>query len=791
MITTYIKIGFRSLVKHRFFSFINLAGMTVGLTCFILIALYIQYELSYDGQHEKADRIYRVSMIQKGNEFKGTDRFALAPKPLATTLKNQFPEVEEATTLTLDETLIRIGTKTFYAQGLFSDRALFKVFDYNVIEGIGEKALEDPKSVILTESMAKKHFGNTPAIGKTIQLENDGLLTVKGIVSDVPNNQHFSFDYITSYKNYRYYQNSDSWASNNYYAYIVLPKGYDYTLFNKKMDALEVYTIPAYKQFPFRAEYYLQPLKDIRLRSQINFEIGPTSDIRYIYLSATIALIIVLLAGVNYMNLASARASSRSKEVGVRKVLGAKKKHLINQFISESLLVTLFSFVLASLLSLLLLPIFNNIIGSAISQSFSGKTGLFLLLFIVALGIGIISGLYPAFLASAIAPIKALKGVKFKSKDGAFLRNALVVGQFAAAIVLAIASVVVYQQLDFIQNKKLGYSKGQIVYIPYQKVDFYDKNAVIKDELLKHPQIQRVALTNNMPLTTEDQTIIEDWEGNSGNEKLFAYRNYIDDDYVSLFEMKLVAGRNFSEEFPTDQTESILINESAVKALGWSNAIGKLFNGKKVIGVIQDFHFQPFQLSIEPMFIGYRTKSRSFYSSNIAIKVTMDDLDNTLAHIERTMKTHIPNIPFEYQFMDESYAQLYKSEKRFGKIFNVFTLIALFIACMGLFGLIAHKVAQRSKEIGVRKVLGASDFHIVGLFSKSFLKLVALATLISIPIGWFAMERWLQDFAYRIDINWMVFFLTGFLAMTLALFTVGIQTLSAANKNPVDTLREE
>ncbi len=791
MLYTYIKIGFRNLTKNRFFSFINLIGMTLGLSCFILIAFYIQNELSYDMQHENADRIYRVSQIQSGNEFQGTDRFAVAPRPLAPTLKAQFPEVEAATTLTLDETLLKIKDQPFYAQGLFSDPYLFDVFTYPLIVGMAKEALKDPKSVIITTSLAKKYFGEASPLGKTILLEQDRLLTVKGVVEDLPKNQHFSFDYITSYENYRYYDESSSWSSNNYHAYIVLPEGYDYHLLNEKMDALDVYTTPAYAQFPFTAEYFLQPLKEIRLYSNINFELGPVSDIKYIYLAASIAIIILLLAFINYTNLAIARTSYRSKEVGLQKVLGAKKRQVINQFMAESFLLTSCSFILALALAFLFLPGFNALIGSEIPLSFDDKAPVVFIIIVIGIVLGVLSGIYPALLSSAINPAKALKGKWLNSKTGISLRNTLVVGQFAASVVLAISSIVVYQQLNYVNKKKLGYNKDQIVYVHYKQTDFYAKNNVIKEALLQHPQIKKVTLTNNIPTNTEDQTIIDQWEGNTGDQNIQIYRNYVDPDYLDVFEMELEAGRNFSSQFPTDSTESILLNEAAVKKLGWSTAVGKTFGGRKVIGMVKDFHFQPFKLKIEPVVIGFRSKLRSYYSNYIAIKLELNDLENTLNHVKGVLNTHIPGIPFDQRFMNESYDQLYRTEKQFGQVFNTFTLVALFIACIGLLGLVTQKVSERSKEIGVRKVLGASIANIVLLFTKDFMRLVLLAVIIAIPIGWWGMEKWLQDFAYRIEMNWTVFVLAALLGFGVAFITVGAQTLTTANKNPIQTLREE
>jgi putative ABC transport system permease protein len=788
MFKNYLKIGFRNLLKHQVFTLINIGGMTIGMICFILIALYIQYELSYDGHHEKADRIYRVSQIQKGNNFRGTDRFALAPMPLVPALKEHFPEVESATTLELYEALFSFEEKTFYERGLFADEHLFEVFTYPIKEGMGKEALQDPNAIILTESLAKKYFGKVSPIGKTLHFENDRPLTVKGVVEDTPKNQHFDFDYITSFQNLPWYQNDKGrWNSNNYRAYMVLPSDYDYKDLEAKLGVLDAY----YQEFSNKSIFFLQPLKDIHLRSQINFEISANSDIRYIYLSASIALVILLLASINYMNLASARSAGRSKEVGMRKVMGAKRGQLVNQFMVESIVITFFSFGLALGLVYLLLPVFNQLIDQQISFDLKGNRMLFGIMLSIAIVLGGLSGLYPAILSSAITPIKALKGGWFKKgRDGAFLRNILVIGQFTAAIVLAIASVVIYQQLDYIQNKKLGYTRDQVIYVPYRQADFYERKDALKAELMTHPQIEKISFASSLPLNMGSQGIVDKWEGKGDQEKLWIYRNYIDYDFIDLFEMSLVEGRNYSPEYPTDSTASIILNESAVNALGWESAIGKTFDDKQVIGVVKDFHFQPFNLAIEPLFLALGTKRRSAYG-NIVIKTTMKDRDNSLAHIQRTLKTFLPQIPIEHRFMDESYNQLYQSEKRFGEFFTIFTFIALFIACIGLFGLVTHNILLRTKEIGIRKVLGASTANIVNLISKGFLRLVLVSAIIAVPIAGLGMGRWLQDFAYRIHLDWWIFLSAGLLALGIAFLTVSTQTIKAANKNPVNTLREE
>jgi putative ABC transport system permease protein len=792
MLRNYFTIAWRNLVRNKVYSFINIVGLAIGMTCFILIALFIQYELSYDTGHEKAGQIYRVAQRQKGNEFRGTDLFAKTPAAMAPTLEAEFPEVEVATTVQVHKVLLAKENKVFSEQGLFTDEHVFDVFTFPLIEGAGKEALKDPNTIILTLSLAKKYFPHENPIGKTLLFGNEHPLTVRGIIADIPENQHFTFDYITSYKNYPYYEgNRNTWNSNNYLTYVVLQDGYNYREFEKKLVSLDKY-LGSYKGLPFTPSFFLQPLLSIHLYSHVNFEMGANGNIRYVYIFASIAFVILLLASINYTNLTTAQSARRAKEVGMRKVIGAERSQLVYQLLGESLLLTLISFVLALVLANLLLPAFNQLLDQTISFGAIGTPWILVVMLIAALLISGLSGIYPAVYLSALAPIQALKGGFMKSyKQGISLRNMLVVGQFAASIVLAIGSVVIYQQLGYIQNKELGYSREQIVYVPYHDVDITQKIPAIRAALLSNPRIEKVTFPVYMPLNMISETIVKDWEGNDSQGDFFVYNNYVDYDFIDLFEITLKEGRNFSPDYPTDSVDSYILNESAVKALGWESAIGKQFRGGKIIGVVKDFHFQPLGLAIKPLFLALRKGRGAMNTEHIAIKLKTGDLENTLAAIGQTIKNFVPHIPFEYRFMDEAYAQLYQSEQRLGQAFTIFTLLALFIACMGLLGLVSQQVMQRTKEIGIRKVLGASVPGIVFLLSKDFLKLVVLALLIAVPLAWYAMSRWLEDFAYSIDLSWWMFGLAGVVALAIALITVSFQSIKAALANPVKSLRSE
>lgn len=798
MFQNYLKSAFRNLTKNKLYTLINILGLTVGMTCFTLIVFYVQYELSYDQQDEKADQIYRIAQQQKGNTFRGSDRYAVTPIILTSSLMEDFPEVEAATSLQLGANLLSKDDKIFFERGLFADEFVFDVFTIPVLEGEGKTAIKDPNSILLTKTLAEKYFGNVSPVGKTILFRNERLLNVKGVIEDVSKNQHFTYDYIVSLQNSQDYARDIEggeyeWISNNYRSYMRLAEGADYKALEEKMySAYNDNVLAAFSkaELAFEHKYFLQPLQDIHLHSNINFEISRNNDIRYVYLFASIALIILLLAAINYMNLATARSAHRSKEVGMRKVLGAKRGQLIKQLLGESFFLTLISFFLAIGLSSYLLPAFSQLVGLEIPFSIVGNQWIFTGMLIVALAIGGLSGLYPAVVFSALNPVNAFKGDRLKSyKEGLSLRNVLVVGQFVAAIVLGTGGMIIYGQLNYIQDKKLGYNRDQIAYLFYAQPEVSEKAASLRTEFLRHPNIEKVSFSRQLPLNSNNKGIVDTWEGNPKERQLPIYRSYVDHNFLDLFEMELLEGRNFSLSSPTDTIPKYILNEAAVKAIGWESAVGKQFRDGQVIGVVKDFHFQPLDLNIEPLFMTLHSNSSRF--GRIAFKIQMDDVENTVAHIQSTMKSLVPQYPFDVQFMDEAYNKMYESEQRFGKAFNLFTLLALFIACMGLFGLISHQVVQRTKEIGIRKVLGASVNSIVSLLSKDFLKLIMIAFVIAIPITYYAMNQWLENFAYRIQISWWVFALTGFAAISIAFLTISFQSMKAAIANPIESLRNE
>ncbi|MBM1106515.1 ABC transporter permease [Aurantibacter crassamenti] len=793
MFKNYLKIAWRNFKKGRLYSIINLSGLTIGMTSFILIALFVQYELSYDKQHENVDDIYRVISKQPGNEFKGTDLFSGTPLPLGTAMVSDFPEVEAKTGIDLRSNLLNRGEEVFNEKGIFADRGFFDVFTVKLISGVGKSALEDPLNVLLTESLAKKFFGSESPLNQTITFNRSAEFTIKGVIADPPKNQHFNYSYIASISAApSYLKNSNAWGNNAAVTYVKLAQGTDFRELEAKLLVYRKHPKEAYAKEGLKPPIYkLQPLKDIHLYSKVNFELTPNGDMKYVYLYSLIAFVILLLASINYMNLTTVRSAQRAREIGMTKVLGANRQHLIAQFLGESFLFTIFSFLLALGLAFLLLPEFGQLLDKNIPFDIVGNKWLLPGMFCMAIIVGSLSGLYPAVFLSSVSPIKAFKGNFLKNKGrNARLRNGLVVGQFTTATVLAIGSLIIYQQLQFTQNKNLGYDKEHIVHVTYSTNEIAENEAVIRNELLKNSRINKVSISSQIPLDFDNQGPIYNWEGNTNKEQLGIYRAFVDYDFIDVLGMEIVEGRAFSEDFATDEKEAYIINETAAKSLGWKTSVGKEFDDGHIIGVVKDFHIQKFDLAIEPLYMRMRPQWAKTFGE-VIMTINPNNFEETKKYIISVMNEAVPLVPFDVKFLDDTYAQLYNSEVRLGSTFNIFTMLALFIASIGMFGLVSHSVIQRTKEIGIRKVLGSSTVAIVLLVSKDFLKLVVIALLVAFPIAYYFMNDWLQGFAYRIEIDWWVFVLVGFISLIIAMVTISFQSIKAAKANPVKSLRTE
>lgn len=794
MLKNYLKIVFRSLWRNKLYSFIHLIGLSTGLTVCLLIVLYVNYELSYDTFNQHYSSIYRV--VQNQNQNNIWYKVGRTPAKMSPTLKAQFPEIKNATRFALwGSVLLSYKNKNIdEPNGIYAESSLFEIFSFPFLQGSAKKALENPHSIVLTESLAKKYFGLANPIGQTIQLNKQYSMLVTGIIKDIPANSHLNFDFVIPLDFVKNYGNNlNEWGGNAFYTYIQLFDNQQKTNVNKKLKGF------AKKNFGNEAEiFYLQPLKDIHLHSQFDFntDFGNRGNIRYVQLFSSLALMILLLACFNFMNLSTARATKRAKEVGLRKTIGAQKKQLIGQFMLESAMMVL----IAGGITLLSIEIFANFLGNFFGKNISlALNDQFLWLQFVVLLIltTLLSGSYPAFMLSSFVPIKILRGHLFQTAKNKFwtLRNSLVVGQFSLSILMMIAAIVIYSQLNYMSNKKLGINKNNLVYIT-MKNEWKQNYRVIKQELLKIPAIEAVTATNfySMPFKWVGSTGA--WgvkiDGKRTEKELNLHQFRTEFDFLETMQIEMLEGRNFSGKITSD-SNSVILSQQAVKVLGLQNPIGKELDayGEKgrIIGIYKDFHFTKLQDKIAPAYITARPKEVDYLLARIKTEKTQE----TLHKIQSITSQYSNGYPIEIQFLDQTYAQLYKDEKITETLFFGFTSLAIFISCLGLLGLITYTTEVRTKEIGIRKVLGASVLEIIQLLSLDFIRLILLAYMIALPIAWYLMNDWLQAYAYRINLlsHWYIFALVGFLAFIIALLTIISQAYKTANLNPVEVLKNE
>ncbi|GAB2790230.1 ABC transporter permease [Rhabdobacter roseus] len=793
MIRNYLKIAFRNLWKHKVFSFINIMGLTVGMSACFLIFLYVQLELSYDAFHSKADRIYRlVTDIKTPSETINTSvtSWAFAPS-----IQNDLPEVEAFTRLSGGSFLVRRGDVKFQEEKtIFADSSFFQVFDFELIKGDPKTALKDQLSLVFTEKAAKKYFGDEDPLGQTLLFSGDGLAaTVTGVIKDIPENSQIKGDLFVSMVTFTERFNKgidDQWGNFGASTYLLLKPNVTGAALEKKFPAfLRTRAGELMDKNQMHYTLFLEPLKDVYLHSTRGG--GETGSVSNVYIFSIVAIFILLIACINFVNLTTARSAERAKEVGIRKVVGAPRLLLARQFMAESVLLCMIAFVLSIFLSALLIPLFNNLAGKTISTGIFSSGGYLLAMFASAIGIGLLAGIYPALVLSSFEPVIVLKGRFASSVKGILLRKGLVASQFAISIALIIATIIVYTQMNFMRDRDLGFSKDQMMIIDSEGDP---KRDAFKESLTRLSGVQSTAASSSVPGSGNPGAYSE-IENKSGDLQIANLDLYfVDFDYIPQFKLEMVAGRAFSRDFGTDTTEAMVMNEAAVKLFGYSSpeeAVGRRFRqwGRegKIIGVVKDFHFRSLQETIKPLTMRIEPGGCDL----ISVKVAGSNLKETIAGIENNWKTIMPNRPFSYYFMDEFFDRQYRSEERFEKLFFNFAILAIFISCLGLLGLASYSTLQRTKEIGVRKVLGADVTSIVTLLSKDFLKLVLVAFLVASPIAYYFMYQWLQNFAYRTDIHWWVFVVAAVVAVTIAFATVSFQSIRAALMNPVKSLRSE
>lgn len=791
-------------MKNKVFSFINISGLAIGISVCFIILLFIQNELSYDRFNEKADRIVRVVFKSSINGGKINESFVMPP--VAQTMKNDYPEVEEATRLrTYGYPKVSYGDKTFQNSSFaYADSNFFRVFTIPLLKGDANTALQQPNRIVITEETAKKYFGNEEPIGKVLKFYNgSSLYTVTGVIDKIPANAHFHFDMLGSMNSLQEAR-EPNWMVSNYFTYLVLSKGYDYKKLEAKLPAMvEKYMGPqivsamgmSLSQFRTKGNelgFSLEPLTDIHLHSDGHYEMEPGGNVQYLYIFGVVALFMLLIACINFINLSTASASKRAKEVGIRKVMGSLRRDLIWQFLLESVIVTIIALILSIIFVKLALPIFNDLAGKNLILVFNIKTISILLMLLLL--VGLLAGTYPAFFLSSFKPAVVLKSRLLQGGKSITLRRGLVVFQFFISVGLMIGTITVYQQLKYIQNKQLGYDKSQLLVLNNSWA--LGKNEqVLKEQLLKDPRVLNVTTSAFKPVGPSNSNNTMIYPDGKDNQVTRMLRYDIDEQYIPTMGMHLLAGRNFSRTFGTDST-GIIMNEAAASAFGWrKDAVGHVvtyanYNGVqkkdyRVIGVVKDFNFRSLHEAITPLVMVLQPEW------GLIIKVRGRDVGGLLASMRKEWSKFNTDQPFDYAFMDELYSKTYIAEQKTGRILNIFAILTIFVACLGLFGLATFTTEQRTREIGIRKVLGASVGQITNMLSKEFVKLVFLACIIAFPLSYWIMHRWLDGFAYRIAISWWVFIVAALVALAIALITVSFQAIKSALMNPVKSLKME
>ncbi|GAA4800605.1 ABC transporter permease [Olivibacter ginsenosidimutans] len=800
MIQTLFKISWRNLWKNKSFTLINIVGLAIGMAVCLLIYTYIQFELSYDKFHSKADRIYRLSADLKLP--KETLRESYSPSAISHQLMQDEPEVENVVRLMPFSLLVQHKTDKYQeTRTFFTDSTLFSIFDLPLVKGDANTALKEPFTVVLSQSTAKKYFGNENPIGQTLHIMQDAMpMKVTGVMADMPLASSFQADLFVSLNTIERifkYQLNDMWANFSSVSFLLLKRGVDANQFASKLPGFLERRFPKElkENNNMSLALHLEPLTDIYLNAdRIAHDNFLTGNRKNNHVFSSIVFFIILIAAINFINLSTAKAVERAKEVGVRKVVGAHRIQLVAQFLVEGLIVSLMACFLGILLAQVLLPAFNTLAGKSISHTVVDYPGHLLLLFAAALAVGLLAGLYPAFVLSGFKPIAVLKGRYVSSSGGVRFRKALVVAQFTIAIALITITLVVYHQLHFMRSKSLGFDKEQTLVI---ETRFDTKQEAFKTALSDIPAVKGATLSGSVP-GSANNLLYTELENSNGDMQAGTIDQYIIDyEFIPQYGMNMQAGRNFSRNFGDDTTTRMLINEAAVRTLGYTNAadvIGKKFkfnpngNNGQIIGVVSDFNFQSLHQVVKPLTL---MLGKGNFSNYISIKLQGNDLPATMKAIEARWNQTIPNRPFNYFFADEYFDRQYKAEVQFGKLFLNFTVLAIFISCLGLLALTAYSALQRQKEIGIRKVLGASAGLIVRLLSFDFLKPIVIALFIAIPMVWLSMDHWLSNFAYHIDMAWWMFAAGGMLAILVAFITVVFHAIRAARVKPVVSLRDE
>lgn len=805
MLKNYIILAFRNIFRDKLYNFLNISGLALGIASCLLVMFYVSNELKHDKFHEKSPVIYRLTTrfyIQDRIMNLATTSYLQGPM-----VKEEFPEVEDFVRLTRYGTsrIIKYGEKTFTEDKfLWADDSFFNIFSFNLKKGDPKLALIEPNSVVITENIAKKYFGDEDPLGKDLLVHNKDLYKVTGVLENYPQTSHLHPDFIASFCSLNIYSTNDianDLVGNvDYYTYLLLREGSEPIQIERKLEKFkEKYIGVLLQNLGCEADYNLQPLTKIYLHSQKENELEATSNINYIYLLTAIGIFILILSSLNYMNLSTARSANRTKEIGLRKVVGAHRSQLILRFLMESMLLTLISVVLAILLVYIMLPVFKSISGKDLSMNYFLDPVIALGLFGLFIILGIISGSYSAFFLSSFRPAEVIQG-KLRSKTGhAYMRVILVSVQFTISIILIIGTLLMNKQQNFMRTMRLGYEKDNIISLKLRNSETRKKCDSIKREFLQNPDVIKVSTSMHIPLGT-NMFSAHHPVGKPQDEQIMLYGQIVDQDFLETYGLELIAGRNFSREFPNDPQESIIINQTAARELGWqNNALGKEIEmimsledriKYKIIGIVKDYHFQSLHEKIHPIAL-YNSSPFGERFNKISARIAPGKTGDVMAFIAAKWKEFDPLYPLEFIFIDDQYDSLYRSEERLSKLFMYFTILAIIVGCLGLFGLSSFSAEQKTKEIGIRKVLGATVTGIILLMLKEFMKWIMLAVLIAWPLAYFLMNSWLQNFAYRIKPGLDIFLLSSLLALLVAFFTIIFQSVRASIADPVDSLHYE
>ena len=806
MFKNYLKIAFRNLIKQKGYTIINVLGLAIGMAACVVMLIFVQDELSYDQFHEKSDRLFRVTDLWDSGELK--EDLSTAPWPVTRVLQIEHPDVIEKVVRLYrpsswgNAPVIRYQDQSFSEPGvMFGDSTFFQMFDFEFVRGSAETVFKDPNSVVITEETAKRYFGDENPIGQRLTLNNQLEMEVTGVLRDLPQNSHIKFDFLTTARALKNWWGGDGFERN-----WIWQSAWSYMLLSSPGAAANLQQqLPDFVQRHFPesvrdgSSLTLQNITDIHLKSQRFLEIEANGNIIYVYIFSAIAMMILLIACINFMNLATARSAQRAKEVGMRKVMGAYRNHLVMQFLGESIILSFISLFLAIALIELALPLFNSLTGKSLEILYFDNWMIITSLISIGLMVGIISGSYPALFLSGFRPIAVLKGslsaASSISGGGSMLRKVLVISQFTVSLVLLISISLINDQLDYLRNKDLGYNKEEVLYINMVG-DIWNQQQAFTNEVLKNNDVLAISrIGSSIPGAADGIANSFVTEGMSVDKPKWIGTLSATYNIADVLGLEFIEGRQFSLDFPTDSSAAFIVNEAAVRDFGWEgSALGKklqrirtdgsVIGDGQVIGVVKDFHYQPLHETLKPLVI-------RFGGGQYAVRISGSNIPQTIDYLRDTWHTFSPDWPFNFRFLDEDLNKLYSKEEKLGQVIRYFTVLAIFIACLGLFGLASFTAERRTKEIGVRKTLGASIPSLVMLLSKEFTKLVALAFLIAVPIAYFAIDTWLQNFAYRTDIGVVTFILTGSVALLIALFTVSYQTIRAALANPVDALKYE